>query len=250
MSNFRFLICIALLVSYQSVNGQNLPKSPNMVGFSLNHAIWSNNKGPVFNIEIENHKNKAIKIEAGYLMSSPNELLTFNRFPEYLEPKVNKVSGWLFASEYKLYRKMSWNGEFYKSYFSGYYQYRHLNAEGYASTSEYTDQDFSFSQTVYERVACDQTEIINEFGFKYGSLYTLARMNSKILLMDVYLGLSYQFILQINELDSDDDYNYVSYKTLKNGTTYSQYDANSNRFRWNTPIIKFGVTLNLAYPKS
>ncbi len=252
---FYILIIFSGLLS-MSARGQNSENTPSMIGFSLNHAIWSNNLGPVINIEIAHRPRRTIKLEVGYLVYAQSELITLNSYPEGLEPRIQSFSGLKFGAEYKLYRRPSWKGDFFRRYFSAYYEYRYLSGSGYALNRVYENTESSFVgfvPTISQLYHSDQNEQLNEFGLKIGSLHRLGVIKSRPILMDVFLGLAFQVVLQ--DLILENSYHSstssrIHFRKLKNSTLFGTSELGDGRSIYAVPILKFGVNINLAFPKS
>ncbi len=239
------LLCIAS-VQYTSAQDQSYASSsPNMIGVSVNNLIWSNVKGPVVNMEFGLRANRAVKGEVGYYMWPAYSINPFTNFPEHLQPSIKRFGGFGLLTEYKFYRMASLEDGYYRRYISGYYQYRHLNAEG-----DMIVEDTGDETTVFQSFGNEKSEIINELGVKYGWLIKLAQSRKRKVILDFYLGVAYQFINVLNTGEAENiapDNKRYSTRKLKNpfyDYSFEEFPASSF---YSTPIIRFGVNLNFAY---
>ncbi len=216
-----------------------------MVGFSINNLIWSNTKGPVLNLELGLSDNTALKLETGYFFWTSYKFPNFDRFPEHLEPNIKKFSGFQFLTEYKLYRPISNSTDFVRKYFSAYYQYRHLAAGG-----DMIVEDQSQERLIYQAYDNEKREIINEIGIKYGWLTNLKNTRNMLLLLDIYIGLGYQFVIAQNNSEAQnvnpEDLSFHTRK-LKNPFFDSSFGEFPESQNYSVPTLRFGINLNFAY---
>ncbi len=245
----KAILIILCILGCSPLQGQQLKSSSselrNMYGISVNNLIWSNNKGLVLNTELGISKRSTLKLGAGYLFWPSYSFAFIDNFPEHLNPNIKKFSGFQILSEYKLYNKKLLTQDIRNRYISAYYQYQHFHAQGDMIVSSSHNETF-----LYQAFDNKKTEIINELGLKYGQLKTLRVFNTHTLLLDIYIGLGYQFVRATNQSEADKldpRANIFTTRKLKNAFLDESYAYFPNKYFYNTPVIKFGIDLNLAY---
>lgn len=251
MNKSRILVIAFLLIS-SLVHAQS-PIVKNQIGISLNNLIWSNNLGIILNYEVPTHFNKSIKFRLGYLYYANDYVQTVSlRAPIYMEPRINSFGGWEFGGEFKFYRAGKRQLDMMNKYMSFYFDYRNLSGETRALTVPLGGNAFStnpeeINAGVYKSLEVNQSENVSNFGVKFGLLSRIARISKTAIVLDTYLGLAYQLHYCDYHLNKEDYDGRIYINNLKNGFERSYSQTDLNKIVVSSPVLQFGVDLNLMY---
>ncbi len=236
------LLCMPTTVS---ADGYGSDISPSMVGISLNNLLWSNSLGPVLNYERGLKNKTALKVELGYYLWKTRWIeVESSRFPEHLQPDIKRFNGYSGLIEYKRYLNDMVKPGYYNRYISAYYTHRVLRAEGDMIVTTASETDLS-----YRAYLNTKRENINELGIKYGWIKKLAQTQDYLVLLDIYLGIGYQFTATHNTSEAskhpaqNTSYTSLRLKNFLHDRNYDKFPASQN---YSAPIFKFGININIA----